>query len=207
MRKGANAIKIIFASSSAVYGKESDTGKPNLEENSSRSPLSLYAAQKLGSEHAIQIFHLQKKIPAIIFRFFNVYGPGQDPSSQYSGVISIFAKCLETNSPIKLNGGGTQTRDFISVHDVVRAGILAMELENSKCTATPINLGTGKSIEIKALAELMMKVAGTQVPTTIMPHREGDIIHSFSSIERAKTQLLWEPKTSLEAGLREIFGQ
>jgi UDP-glucose 4-epimerase len=122
-------------------------------------------------------------------------------------VISIFAKCLETNTAIKLNGGGIQTRDFISVHDVVKASVIAMNLDNSKCNAAPINLGTGKSIEIRALAELMMKVSGKKVPTTIMPHREGDIVHSYSSIERAKTQLAWEPKTSLEDGLREILCQ
>jgi UDP-glucose 4-epimerase len=153
----------------------------------------------------IQQFRKNRGIPAVIFRFFNVYGPGQDPKSTYTGVITAFSEAIKAGNPLRLNGGGIQTRDFVSVHDVVRALILAAEIPDQACDADPINLGTGAPITIRKLAEVMKALSGSQVPLEDAPWREGDVRHSTAEIRRALEKLGWAPAISLEEGLRELI--
>jgi UDP-glucose 4-epimerase len=120
MERQKRLVRLIFSGSSAVYGKNGEKNVPISESRVSAQPLSLYTAQKLGSEHVIRNYVENRGVEAVVFRYFNVYGPFQDPSSPYSGVISIFAKRVLEGKSFDLHGGGTQTRDFVSVHDVAR---------------------------------------------------------------------------------------
>jgi UDP-glucose 4-epimerase len=195
--------RVVFASSAAVYGKSSIA--TNQEDGAGMSLQSIYAAQKFGSEQMLNLFQVNQSVPCVVFRFFNVYGPGQDPKSQYSGVISLFADAIQKGKNIRLFGDGTQSRDFISVYDIVRAFELALSLPEEKCDSLPINLASGSSITIRELAELMQKLAKKKVEVALAPARAGDILHSGASVERAKRLLGWEAKTTLATGLAELL--
>jgi UDP-glucose 4-epimerase len=197
--------RFVFSSSAAVYGNLGRKGEPILEDLPLQDFLSFYAAQKYGSECLVRQFHRSRGTPAVVFRFFNVYGPGQDPKSPYSGVISKFANALEKGESIRLNGGGEPTRDFVSVHDIVKALILAIEVSDETCDAQPINLGTGQSVTIRELAETMRAVSASQVSLEDAPWRDGDVRHSTANVSRAHEKLGWKPSISLEEGLKELI--
>jgi UDP-glucose 4-epimerase len=196
--------RFVFAGSSAVYGDSGQEGESLSEDRPIENLASFYAAQKFGSETLIQQFQKSHGIPSVVFRFFNVYGPGQDPKSPYTGVITAFSEAIRAGRSLRLNGGGVQTRDFVSVHDIVKALILAIEIPAEACDAQPINLGTGQSVTIRKLAETMKAVSNSQVPLEDAPWREGDVRHSTAKIGRAFEKLGWKPSVLLEAGLREL---
>lgn len=197
--------RFVFAGSSAVYGDSGKEGESLSEDRPIENLASFYAAQKYGSETVIQQFQKSRGIPSVVFRFFNVYGPGQDPKSPYTGVITAFSEAIKAGRPLRLNGGGVQTRDFVSVHDIVKALILAIEVPAGACDAQPINLGTGQSVTIRKLAEIMKAVSKSQVLLQDTPWREGDVHHSTANISRASQKLGWKPSVSLENGLRELI--
>ncbi len=204
-KRTGRATRIVFSSTSAVYGDTARAGVPTLEEPLQAEPISYYAIQKLNSEQAIRLYRATRGIPAVVFRFFNVFGPGQDPSSQYSGVISIFSRAIEEGRPLRLNGGGTPTRDFVSVHDIVRGLELALRAPAERCDGRPMNLASGHSIPIRGLAGKVMEAAGRKVPLEDAPWRDGDIRDSSASIVRAREVLGWSPEISLEEGLAELL--
>ncbi|MGK5088303.1 NAD-dependent epimerase/dehydratase family protein [Bdellovibrionota bacterium FG-2] len=206
-------LRIIFASSAAVYGNQGKKDVSLCEEDALDQPLSFYGAQKLGSEQAIRLFAKDFGIPAIVFRFFNVYGPGQDPSSPYSGVISVFRDAIERGEALRLNGGGeypgahlgtlpgSQTRDFVSVHDIVRACVQALAVPAEKCDGRAINLGTGNAVSIRELAEALGQAFKKDVKLVPAPARSGDIEHSRADNRRAREVLGWEARVELASGL------
>jgi len=195
-----NSVKrVIYASSSAVYG---DIPTPPKREDMIPHPLSLYAAAKLAGEYYCQVFSRVYKLPTVCLRYFNVYGPGQNPNSQYGTVILRFIKRVsEGNAPI-IFGDGEQTRDFTFVKDVVEANILAVENDANGI----FNIASGESITINKLAELVIGIMGKNMEPIHQEPRHGDIIHSLADISKAKT-FGYEPKYSLEAGLGEMIGQ
>ena len=204
MTRTKKEIRFVFSGSSVVYGDSGEKNEAISEIVPLKTPLSFYGAQKLASEHAIKLYRQTYGIPSIVFRYFNVFGPGQDPSSPYSGVISIFAGRLKQGQTFYLNGSGEQTRDFVSVHDVARANAMALKVPTEQADALPINIGSGTSVSIKELATAMMAVAGREVRTEKRPPREGDIPYSMANISRARQILKWEPKVSLIEGLSEL---
>jgi UDP-glucose 4-epimerase len=203
--------RLIFAGSSVVYGNLTQLGEKRSENVELAWPPSFYGSQKLSSEHAITLYHQSYGIPAVVFRFFNVYGVGQDPSSPYSGVISLFHKQLRENKQVslRLNGGGNQTRDFISVHDVAQACARAIEIDESFCDGRAFNLGTAHAITIRELAQNMISVAdskGTAKFSTFdAPPREGDVLHSCADNSRLREVFHWQPRVQLHEGLEELF--
>lgn len=197
--------RVIFAGSSAVYGRNGLEGEPISEEGVAGEPLSFYASQKLASEHAIRMFHEYCGVPAVTFRFFNVYGYGQDPKSPYSGVITIFSRLAHEGRDLPLNDGGFQTRDFVSVHDLVRANLKALELPADQCDGRAINLGTGRTVTIRQLGATILEAAGGEGDLITAPARPGDVPHSRADISRARDLLGWEPEVSLEAGIRDLI--
>ncbi|MEW6055588.1 MAG: NAD-dependent epimerase/dehydratase family protein [Bdellovibrionota bacterium] len=204
-QKRGKRVRMVFAGSSVVYGNLTQEGEARSETSQLAWPPSFYGAQKLGSEHTISLYHQNHGIPAVVFRFFNVFGPGQDPKSPYSGVISIFSTAIKERKPMKLNGGGAQTRDFVSVHDVARALRMALTLDESRCDANAINLGTGKSITIRGLAEEMSLAANQELLIENTPPRSGDVVHSRADIGRANEILNWSPQVDLRTGLAELL--
>lgn len=197
--------KIIFAGSSAVYGASGKKGVAIRESDVAAHPLSFYANQKLASEQAIRLYSEHRKVPAVVFRFFNVYGIGQDPTSPYSGVITIFARLAKEGKDLQLHGGGEQTRDFISVLDVARANLAALRLDIQLSDGHGINLGTGKSVTIRELGETILRVSKSPGKLINTPAREGDVPHSLADVKRAKEVLNWETRLELEKGLSEIL--
>ncbi|MDR3607112.1 MAG: GDP-mannose 4,6-dehydratase [Oligoflexia bacterium] len=211
-RDAARKIRMIFSSSSAVYGAQSHEGVlsgPISERIPLPDPLSFYGGQKLASEQLIRLYARTYHLPSVIFRFFNVYGPGQKASSPYSGVISVFSKAVKIQEQLRLNGGGNQTRDFVSVHDIVRACQAALASDNlSLLSGSPVNLGTGKAITIRHLAETLFELVGLNPQTQkvlVAPPRAGDIQHSLADVTRAREILGWTAKVALRDGLRELL--
>ena len=197
---------LIFASTAALYGKKGDDGRALSEEDiETEQMLSFYAAQKLASEQAVRLYSDHHKVPALSFRFFNVYGHGQDPSSPYSGVITIFMNRAKRGEALDLFSEGIQTRDFISVHDLVAALTKAQQLPHKEWRGQAINLGTGRTYTIKDLAHLIQKLWNSQSEIRLAGAREGDVMHSKANPARAKSILGFETKIQIEDGLKELL--
>ncbi|MBI5680696.1 MAG: SDR family oxidoreductase [Methanobacterium sp.] len=178
--KNCEIKKLVFASSSAVYG---DTKSLPINENDQINPLSPYAVTKATGELYCNVFSKIYALPTISLRYFNVFGPRQDPNSQYAAVIPIFIdKILKNKRPV-IYGDGEQTRDFISVKKIVDANILAAE---SKETGA-FNIGLGKSTTINQLFEIINNTIGSDIMPIYEKKRPGDIKHSIADISKAKS--------------------
>lgn len=194
--------RIVFASSAAVYG--ANDALPLTEEAECR-PLSPYGEAKLQSEnHLLQVAQ-QHGLIVRCHRYFNVFGPRQDPSSAYSGVISRFHDALTLNRTPTIHGDGEQTRDFIYVGDVARANLLAATLPGVQ--SGPANICTGHSVSLNQLLAAMAKAAGKTCQPLYGPARAGDIRRSCGSPQRAKLELGFQPGTSLDTGLTALFAR
>lgn len=205
MQRQRKPIRFIFSSTSAVYGNPNAFTPAREDESLPLNPLSFYGTQKFSSEQAIRMFHLHYKIPALVYRLFNVYGPGQNPKSPYAGVISIFSDSIASGQDLKLNGGGEQVRDFVSIHDVVRCLCDALPHDLALYNALPINLGSGQGITIRDLALMMIDISRQPVDLQIAPERRGDIRYSSADIQRALDWFGWRPRISLREGLQEML--
>ncbi len=192
--------KLVFASSSAVYAD--DAALPTGEDGKLR-PQSPYGIDKLGGEHFLDYYADVHGVRSTAFRFFNVYGPRQDPSSPYSGVISIFAAQAIAGTPLTIYGDGEQTRDFIHVGDVARVVVDAC-LGDAGDGAV-INLGTGVETSINDLARVILQQAESGSEVRYADARPGDIACSVAAIERAEELLGFRPTVSLDQGLRETL--
>ena len=189
--------KVVFASSAAVYG---DTDMLPTNEDVFPKPLSPYAVSKLAAEYYCRVFKEVYGLSYTCLRYFNVYGPRQDPNSQYAAAIPRFiARTQDTTSPI-IYGDGEQTRDFIFVKDVVAANILAAESGIDGI----FNIAGGKSISINNLADLIIRLSGNNLRPTYQDALPGEIRHSLADISRARA-FVYEPKWTIEEGLRETM--
>jgi UDP-glucose 4-epimerase len=197
-------VPFVFASSAALYGSRGDDRRALTETDTAPVFSSFYAAQKHACEKAIEVYHSTNGVPAVVFRFFNVFGPGQDPSSPYSGVITLFMKYAKEGRPLPLNGGGTQTRDFISVYDIADAAVSVLGLDPAVWDATPVNLGSGETITVRELAEQVSALHGKRSALVDAPSREGDVLHSLADISKARTRFGFYPSRNLRSGLSEI---
>ena len=187
--------KVIFASSSAVYG---DTPSLPQKEDMTPRPLSPYAVTKLAGEYYCEVFGENYQLPTICLRYFNVYGSRQDPDSQYAAVIPIFIRNVIEGKPPVIFGDGRQTRDFAYVKDVVTGTIRAAE-----SNATGIfNLSRGESITVERLAEVIIKLGGRKVSADYHEPRSGDIKHSQADITKSRT-FGHKSVYDLETGLAE----
>jgi UDP-glucose 4-epimerase len=191
----AKVKRIIFASSSSVYG---DQEKLPLRENMELRPISPYALQKLVGEKFAKLFTNIYEIPIVSLRYFNVYGPRIDFDSEYSLVIGKFLKQKANKKPLTIFDDGEQTRGFCYIDDVVEATIRAIESKKIK-GGEVINIGSEKSQSVNYLAKL---IGGK---TQYLPPRPGDVRHTQADITLAKNLLGWQPKISLEEGLKKTI--
>jgi nucleoside-diphosphate-sugar epimerase len=192
--------RVVFASSCAVYGNDPRLPK---EENLPPQPCSPYAVQKLTAEYYLRLYHDLYGLKTASLRYFNVYGPRQDPSSPYSGVISIFmAKAVEGLSPV-IFGDGDQSRDFVYVKDVVKANLLAGASEG--VGGQTINIGTGNCVRINQLWDMVCSLSGFRIEAKHKPPRPGDIYTSVANAGRAKALIDFEPEVAFEKGLELTF--
>jgi UDP-glucose 4-epimerase len=209
LKQGGQPVRMIFASSAAVYGAAGNAGQPIAETLELDRPLSRYGVQKLEAERILrsapQGSFEGARVPRVVFRFFNVYGPGQDPSSPYSGVISRFADRATQGQELAIYGDGLQTRDFVAVSDIVGALVASLDLSPEASDGRPVNLGSGRAVSVLELAQQMIHLSGAGSQLRMAEPRAGDIQHSLASIDRARELLGWEPQIRLQAGLRELL--
>jgi UDP-glucose 4-epimerase len=188
--------KVVFASSAAVYGDSLELPK---REEMCPDPKSPYAVSKLAGEHYCKVFRDLYGLETVVLRYFNVFGPRQDPSSEYSGVISRFISTLIRGEEPVIFGDGEQTRDFVYVKDVVHANILA-----SRSGCGIFNIAGGRRTSLNELASLIGKILDRDVQPEHEDPRPGDIRDSLADISRAG-DINYKPETSLEDGLAETI--
>jgi UDP-glucose 4-epimerase len=192
-------IPVVYASSAAIYG---DQGEDMIKEDAAPAPNTAYGADKLGSELHARVGFGVHDVPSMGFRFFNVFGPRQDPASPYSGVISIFAARIAKGLPLVLHGDGQQTRDFVYVDDVVRHLVAGMGVLHATPQAEVLNVCTGRATSISELAQTLARLDGRPLAISFGPARAGDIRASLGSPLRATAMLGVQATTTLETGLR-----
>lgn len=189
--------KVIYASSSSIYG---DTLTLPKQEDMPPNPLSPYALTKLAGEYYCNIFRQIFGLSTVCLRYFNVYGPRQDPQSRYAAVIPAFIDRTSQDLPPVIFGDGEQSRDFIFVQDVIRANILVAD-NNAEGI---YNIGGGKSTSINRLAEIILALTQKSLKPIHEQPRPGDIRHSLADISKAR-EFGYEPERTLEEGLRETI--
>ncbi|MCF8052737.1 MAG: SDR family oxidoreductase [Desulfobacterales bacterium] len=191
---------VVLASSCAVYGDDPQVPK---KEDMTPRPSSPYAVQKLAGEYYAGVFSSLYGLSAVCLRYFNVYGPRQDPSSPYSGVISIFMDRAVKKLPPTIYGDGLQYRDFIFVKDVVRANLLAASA--AAAAGKVFNIGTGRQVTINDLWKQISKISEYAAAPEYGTARDGDIRESLADTGTAKAELGFEPEVSFKDGLASTF--
>ncbi|MCY1502469.1 UDP-N-acetylglucosamine 4-epimerase [compost metagenome] len=195
--------RVIFASSAAVYGQNGEGMA--IDEDIPKSPLTPYAADKLASEHYLDFYRRQHGLEPAVFRFFNIFGPRQDPSSPYSGVISIFTERAQAGLPITVFGDGEQTRDFVYVGDLVQ--VLVQALEAEWLEAGPVNVGLNRATSLKQLLAAIGEVLGEMPTVNYAEARAGDIRHSRANNARLLLRYEFPEATPLREGVARLLGR
>ena len=198
--KDAGVKRVVYAASSSAYG---DTEVLPKQEDMPPCPLSPYAAAKLFGEYYMQVFTRVYGLETVSLRYFNVFGPRQDPSSPYSGVISKFATALLTEQTPVIYGDGEQSRDFTFIDNVVDANLRASVAPQA--SGHVMNLGVGRRITLNGLLEEMQKALGTNLPPEYRETRTGDVRHSLADITRAQKLIGYEPIVHLAEGLKRTM--
>ncbi|MBU2621039.1 MAG: SDR family oxidoreductase [Pseudomonadota bacterium] len=193
--------RVVFASSAAVYGNNPELPK---REDMKPEPESPYGLAKVASEHYLAVFAKLYGLETVGLRFFNAYGPRQDPDSLYSGVISRFVKAVLDGNPPAVFGDGKQTRDFVFVDDVVQACILAMH-STGIGKGDVFNIGSGFQTSLLDLLKVLKELTGKSFDIEFHEPRAGDLKHSYADITLAGQKLLFSPRHDLRTGLKKLL--
>jgi len=196
----ANVRRFVYAASSSAYGDAEVLPK---SESMPVNPLSPYALQKWVGEHYCKLYYKLYGLETISLRYFNVFGPAQDPHSEYSAVIPRFITALLTNRPITVYGDGEQSRDFTYVENVVEANLLAAEA--SSAPGEMCNIGCGKHVSLNALIGLLEEHIGVKAEVTYTEPKAGDVRHSLADIAHARRILGYEPRVMFDEGLKRTI--
>lgn len=197
----AGIRRVVFASSAAVYGNNGEGTA--IDEQTPKSPLTPYASDKLASEYYLDFYRRQHGLEPVILRFFNIFGPRQDPSSPYSGVISIFSDRARSQRPITLFGDGGQTRDFVYVADLVK--ILIQGLEQPAPAIDATNVGLGGVTSLNDLIATLQQISGQPLQVNHAAARAGDIRHSKADNRRLRERFVLGTPTRLGEGLAQLY--
>jgi len=189
--------RVVFASSSSVYG---NGGTLPRVESAAADPIAPYAVAKLAAERYCVSFSRVYGLETVALRYFNVFGPRQDPTSQYAAVVPRFITRIRAGAPVPIYGDGGQSRDFTYVANVVEGSILASEAGGA--SGVVLNLATGRSASVNELADTIGSILGRPVEKEYLPARAGDVRDSWADIAEARRLLGWEPHVTLEDGLR-----
>jgi UDP-glucose 4-epimerase len=179
-----------------VYGS---AGVLPRSESQAPDPISPYAVAKLAAERYCVSFHRVYGLETVALRYFNVFGPRQDPTSQYAAVVPRFITAVAEGRPVPIHGDGTQSRDFTYVANVVEANVLAAEREG--VAGVVLNVATGRQASVNELADAIGAVLGKPVEKDYLPTRTGDVRDSWADLTAARELLGWEPSIGLEDGL------
>lgn len=195
--------RVLFASSAAVYGNNGEG--ESIAEDTPKSPLTPYAVDKLASEQYLDFYRRQHGLEPVVFRFFNIFGPRQDPSSPYSGVISIFSERAVQGLPITVFGDGEQTRDFLYVGDLVQ--VMVQALEQPQVEEGAVNIGLNQATSLNQLLAALEKVVGSLPAVSYVAARSGDIRHSRADNQRLLARFEFPPATPIVEGLARLLGK
>jgi len=200
--KEAGVQRVVYAASSSTYGDH--PGLPKVEDKIGR-PLSPYAVTKFVNELYARVYADVYKIPFIGLRYFNVFGPRQDPNGAYAAVIPLFMKAVLDNQPPKINGDGETSRDFTFVNNAVHANIRALFTDNEEALNQVYNIAFGERTTLNELFETIKSIAGSDLAPIYGPERPGDVRHSLADISKARTLLGYDPAVSVREGLKIAF--
>jgi len=196
--KDAGVRRVIYAASSSAYG---DTPTLPKKEEMVPNPLSPYALQKLIGEEYCRLFFQLYGLETISLRYFNIFGPKQDPNSIYSAVIPKFIDALVSGHSPVIFGDGEQSRDFTYIDNVVHANLLAMNAERTQ--GEVVNVACGRRVSLNQLVKILQDIIGSHVSSHYEEPRKGDVRHSLADIKRVKTILNYDPRVGIEEGLRK----
>jgi len=199
--RDAGVRRVVFAASSSAYG---DTPELPKRESMTPNPKSPYAAQKLTGEHYMRIFHEVYGLETVSLRYFNVFGPRQDPQSMYAAVIPRFITCVMRGEPPTVYGDGRQTRDFTYIDNVIQANLAACSAPKAACGGV-FNIACGERVSLLDILEIVYALAGKRVDPVFEPSRPGDVRDSLADISRAREIVGYDPKVPFREGLRTTF--
>ena len=194
--------RIVYAASSSTYGDH--PGLPKVEDKIG-NPLSPYAVTKLVNELYASVFARTYGMELIGLRYFNVFGPKQNPGGAYAAVIPLFMKAVLDNEPPVINGDGEHSRDFTFVANVVQANTLALFTENKEAVNQVYNIAYGERTTLNELFEMIKEIAGSDLAAKYGPERKGDVKHSLADISKVKNLLGYNPQVSIREGLKTAF--
>ena len=197
--RDAKVKRVVYASSSSVYGDS--TQLPKVEEIIGK-PLSPYAVSKITNELYGEIFAKTYQMEIIGLRYFNIFGPRQNPNGEYAAAIPLFINSLLSNKAPEINGDGNQTRDFTFVQNAVQANMKAMFVENINTAGDIFNIAVGERISLNTLVTILQKLIGTKLIPTHVADRKGDVRDSLADISKAKKILNYQPQVKIEEGLK-----
>ena len=189
--------RVVAASSSSVYG---NSGTLPRVEASPPDPESPYGVAKLAAERYCVAFSRVYDLETVVLRYFNVFGPRQDPTSQYAAVVPLFITTVAAGEPVRIDGDGTQSRDFTFVENVVDGNLLAGDAAGA--SGAVLNIATGEQTTILELADTIGALIGRDVEKEFLPPRAGDVHHSWADVEEARRVIGFEPRVSLREGLQ-----
>jgi nucleoside-diphosphate-sugar epimerase len=197
--RAAGVRRVVYAGSSAAYGDA-----PTLPKHESMlpDPISPYAVAKLAGEHYLRCFTRVFGLETVVLRYFNVFGPYQDPTSHYSGVLAIFCRRMLSGEPITIYGDGEQSRDFTYIENVVNANLLAAAAPAAKVSGRMMNLATGTRITLNEIFKILRELTGYKDQPVYAPTRAGDIRDSLADIRLAQELLGYKPTVDFREGLR-----
>ena len=196
--KDAGVKKFVYASSSSVYGDEK--GLPKVEEKIGKQ-LSPYAVSKYANELYADVFHKVYGLPVIGLRYFNIFGPKQDPNGQYAAVIPLFVSKIMKREEVHIDGDGEQTRDFTFVENAVQANVRAMLTENKEAAGQVYNIAVGANFSVNQLYNKIGELLGSDHQATYRATRVGDVRDSLADISKAKNLLGYDPQFNFDKGL------
>ena len=200
--RDARVPRVVFASSSSVYGEaKTDSG----HERPRSEPLSPYALQKWAAEQYAQLFHRLYALPVVTLRYFNVFGPRQDCESPYAGAVARFCKAILDSSPLTIYGDGQQSRDFTYIDNVISANLLAATAPEAKIAGRIFDCATGISVSVIELAKALSELSGRPLAQSRQPTRVGDIRHSRANIRAIKSELGYRVAVDWKEGLRRTL--
>lgn len=200
--RDAGVRRVVFASSSSVYGEAKAGAK---EEAAQPQPLSPYAVQKYAAEQYARLFHRLDALPVVTLRYFNVFGPRQAYDSPYAGVVARFCKAILNSRPITIYGDGQQSRDFTYIDNVISANLLAATAPEEKIAGRIFDCATGTSVSVIELAAALAELTGRPLPQSLEPNRAGDIRDSRANVGAIERELGYRVSVGWKEGLRRTL--
>jgi UDP-glucose 4-epimerase len=197
--RDARVRRVLFAGSSSIYGNAPTLPK---HEQMPPKPISPYAVSKLAAEAYMQSFWQVYGLETVVIRYFNVFGPNQDPGSMYSGVLAKFSSKMLAGEDVAIHGDGEQSRDFTYIENVVKGNLLAAFAETKKVAGCVFNVATGTRITLNETADLLRELTGFKGQVHHGPERAGDVKHSLADISLAREAFGYEPVVNFKEGLR-----